>query len=196
MYLTSVEDSIAGGPERLDYGMAFIQWQIQGVYGRKKTPFYRHPHSNLSPYHITWWAATDDPDERWDAYEDYRPTFNFVDDFPRPMEFYASPSFMGAPDLANFPVPRFGLEKGIVASWVVPTLARANPISVDPIPIKSASFNATSNRISRGGWATATYTPKASRFLSWRSLGTGIRQKLKLLPRSVPAPVIIIDTTA
>lgn len=189
MYLTSVEDSIAGGPERLDYGAGFIQWQIQVVDGRNKTPFYRHPHSNISPDHPTYWATPDESDEVWDDCDSYRLSWDFVDDFPRPTEFYASPSFMGAPNQANFPVPKFVLR---IASWVAPTLARANQTPANPTPAKSVSLNTTSTRSSRAGWATATYTTKASRLLSWRP----IRRKLKLLPRSEPAPVVTTGNTA
>lgn len=199
MYLTSVEDSIAGGSERLDYGAVFIQWQIQVVSGCLKErledsptkPFYRHPHSNISPNSPTWWAITDDSDEEWDTFQDCRSRWDFVDGFPHLTEFYACPSFMWAPSPANFPAPKFGLGKGTVTSRAVSTLARINPISVE-----SASFNATRPRISRESWATATYSTKASYLVSQNPLRTGIRRKLKLLPRSKPAPVVITNTTA
>lgn len=211
MYLKGTEDSIAGGPERLDYGVVFIHWQIPAAGGRNKPAkkvlkdsltkyFYRHPHSNSSPDSPTKWAITNDSEEDWSVYDDYRVRWDFVGDAPRPTEFYAEPSFMRAPGSANYPTPRFKPRKAVavITTRVVPTPVPVNPVSAELVewaPVKPIVLANTQIPPLEHNFQPQPLLPsnppqwRPVPLVSRNPLGTNIRHKLKLLPRSKPTAV-------
>lgn len=206
MYLTGAEDG-AGGPERLGCEAAYIQICVVGGKRLENSPpkrLYRHPNSGSSSDTTTEWSASASDDSRGGrhVYRNRDPRWDFVGGTPRPTEFYAEPSFMRAPDPTAFPAPKFGPRK---AAQVVPATVpvEAAPDTTKPAIVELVATAPPRTLASRPAATAPPIEVKAltviSPLVSRNPLGSGIRPRLKLLPRSKPLPVaapVIINTVS